>query len=87
MPFQKFPKLDFNAEVAKLNDLGEDWISDPKGISIYTLMRQALKKIKTSPEMRLAIFMKYSYGWLYSGEENRDWIQAAKEIVKILGGK
>lgn len=78
--------VDMDLEVAKLNDAADAWIDDDSGISIYTLIRRKLRAIKTSPEMRLAIYLKYCFGPALSGEDNDGWIQEAKELRKILGG-
>ena len=80
-------KLDFDAEVVKLREIGEEWIDGSGRPSIYVVIRRALKKIKTTPEMRLAIYMKYNYGLKFEGEDNASWIRDAKNMVKILGGK
>ena len=80
-------KFDFDAEVAKLHQVGEDWMGTNGKSSIYVVIRRALKKIKTTPEMRLAIYMKYNYGPNFEGEDNASWIRDAKDMVKILGGK
>ena len=79
--------LDFDAEILELERVSDEWMNSNGTRSLDTVLRRALKRIKTTPEMRLAIYLKLSYGGLYHGEEKADWIHSAKEISKILGGK
>jgi hypothetical protein len=79
--------VNFDAEIEKLEEATDEWIGGSWGTSIFTHLRRVTKKIKASPEIRLAIYLKYTYGTRYSGETNEEWIEAAKEFKKILGGK
>lgn len=84
---KKFQKVDFDAEAAKLDQVSADWVDSDTEISLEAVLRGRLKKIETTPEVRLAIYMKYSFGACLHGTTNKEWIETAQNMIKILGGK
>jgi hypothetical protein len=69
------------AEAAEIiSQKSEEW--DGEG-SIYALsVREARKQSKDSV-FNIAAWLMFNYGPLYSGETEDEWVQAAKDILKI----
>ena len=67
--------------VTKIEEKVINW--NEKG-SIYTLTVNAARKLSKDPIFNLAVWMKYCYGPLYTGENEEDWVQSAKDAVRIL---
>ena len=65
---------------AILSQKCEEW--DGKG-SIYTLPIRTARKQSKDPVFNIAAWLMFNYGPLYTGEEEADWIRAAKDILKI----
>jgi hypothetical protein len=78
---------DMDESCALLNTVGEEWIGSGSNVRLETLVRRTLKKISNDPHFNLAVYLKYNFGHLCTGEDNESWLETAKNISKILGEK
>lgn len=67
-----------------IRQAADDWVESPTASgSICALTVRTARRQSKDPALNIAAWMMYNYGGLYSGETEDDWIQAAKDILRI----
>lgn len=54
--------------------------------SLSSRMVRRARRLSKNPVFNIAAWMKYNFGGCLAGETDADWLQSAKDVLKIARG-
>jgi hypothetical protein len=78
-------KMTLTEAAAVINKASENWIFEKgKKESIFSLTIRKSRKLSKDPVFNLAAWLMYNFGPCLEGESESDWVDTAKQIIKIV---